>query len=241
VIIFFSLAENDLLVEVLSFFAFVGLFKRLFKDVSAEFVKGLGDGLVLRAAVLFCSSDFVLGSGALALHKQLSEVLGLAVGGSPLPVLRLERILRLSSLLSGWLLSRWLLPLSNWFRLFLLSRRLFDLELFPLDIILLDVLLLAVELEPDDGLHLADVSLDGEELIHETQFHLVFGAGQARRVAQTLDQDVTLRGLAVQGDRVLQKGDYCVRVEVGCGKLLLTELVLGLCLNQHSSRFLGSK
>ena len=197
-IIFFSLAENDLLVEVLSFFTFVGLFKRLFKDVSAEFVKGLGDGLVLRAAVLFCSSDFVLGSGALALHKQLSEVLGLAVGGSPLPVFRLERILRLSSLLSGWLLNRWLLPLCYRFRLFLLSRRLFDLELFPLDIIFLDVLLLAVELEPDDGLHLADVSLDREQLVHQAQLHLVLRARQARRVAQTLNQDETLRGFAVE-------------------------------------------
>ena len=89
-IIFFSLAENDLLVEVLNFLALIDLFKILLKDVTTEFIERLGDGFVLGAAVLFCSSNLMLGSRALALHKQLCEVFGLAVGGSPLPVLRLE-------------------------------------------------------------------------------------------------------------------------------------------------------
>ncbi len=196
-----SLAEYDLLVEVARFAALVSLDLSHGEERAAELVEGLGDGLVLRGTVLLSRSYLVLRSGALALHKQLSQVLGLAVGGSPYPFLWLEGILGLGSLFSGWLLGRGLFfALSCWLGLFLFSRRLLNLEGFILYIMLIDIFLLAVELQPDDSLHVANKPFDHEQLVHESQLHLVLDGGQSSRVAQTLNKYEALRGLPMEGN-----------------------------------------
>jgi hypothetical protein len=131
-------------------------------QLGAELVKRLRDGLILRRAVLLRGSDLVLGGGSLALHEQLGKVLGLAVGGGPLPVFRLEGGLLLSR---SWVLGRrLLLGLTFGVRGARLvdPRCLGDLELLPFDVIFFDVLFLRVELEADDCLDLPNAAFNCE-------------------------------------------------------------------------------
>ena len=105
---------------------------------------------------------------ALRFQEDLRQVLGLAVGGSPSPGFRAEGI-GLLGLLRRRLLS--LLTLGSDLDLLLDLDRF--LKLLPFDIVLVNCLLLSVELEADDALDLTDVSLNGKDLIHEAQLHLV--------------------------------------------------------------------
>lgn len=212
-----EVVENDLLVHRHAV-AVVG-------KLLAELVQGF-DGRISVRCCLVGLPVLLLEVGAVAhvVSEELRQVLGLAVGHGPAVVCGLP--LRRGFLtFFGGLLRRSFLFFT--FALGLLFLLLF-LDNWLLNLVGLEHGGLLVVLQANDTNDLANVLLNGEEFVHESELEALLLRLQLARVAVTLEQDETLR-CARFSNLLLDKLHNESLIEVDCREISFTEgiVVLG--------------